>query len=138
MLNGATPFASAASARELYRKVIYADVPYPSDMEAVSKDFVKRLLIREPRMRLGSQAGVQELMRHRWFKEISFDALRRRELPAPFVPRVSSEADTSYFLPTGSEGKMAASTVGGGGSSEDVNVPLGREYDRFRPIFADF
>lgn len=135
MLNGATPFASSSSARDLYRKVLYSDIPYPSKMDPVVRDFVKKLLVREPALRLGSSGGgVGDLMRHRWFKGLSFDALRRREMEAPFIPRVSSEADTSYFLPANSGSKSAA----GGYTEEPAEAPSGPEAERFMPIFADF
>jgi len=65
---------------------------------------VKRLLSREVQTRLGNlKSGVEDIKQHKWFQDIDFDALLKRQLKAPWVPKVAGIADTSNFDPYGVE-----------------------------------
>lgn len=66
------------------------------DVSDEAEDFVAKLLVRDPMQRLGRK-GQYEVIRHTWFKDIDVDALRRRQLPAVWVPRVADSMDTSHF-----------------------------------------
>ena len=39
------------------------------------KDFISKCLAKNPKDRLGSQKGLEEIVSHPWFKSISVDAL---------------------------------------------------------------
>jgi len=56
-------------------------------------DFITSLL-REPENRLGSN-GVAEIKQHPFFEDLDWDNLLDCE--PPFVPKLDSEIDTSYF-----------------------------------------
>jgi PAS domain S-box-containing protein len=60
------------------------------------KDLIKQLLIKDPKKRLGSVAGAEDIKRHAWFKGINWALLRNEE--APLAPQrrtsTSSRADT--------------------------------------------
>lgn len=65
---------------------------------------MKRLLSREVQTRLGNlKGGAEDIKQHKWFQDIDFDALMKRQLKAPWVPKVSGIADTSNFDPYGVE-----------------------------------
>lgn len=50
-------------------------------------DFISKLLVKDPRKRLGGgEEDAKELKRHSFFKDIDWDKLARKEIPAPFVP----------------------------------------------------
>ena len=42
--------------------------------------------------------GSQDVMEHRFFADIDWDTVTTKQLPAPFIPNVTSDHDTSYFL----------------------------------------
>ena len=42
--------------------------------------------------------GSQDVMEHRYFADIDWNQVTKKQLPAPFIPNVSSDDDTSYFL----------------------------------------
>ena len=42
--------------------------------------------------------GSQDVMEHRFFAEINWDLVTNKQLQPPFIPSVSSDDDTSYFL----------------------------------------
>jgi serum/glucocorticoid-regulated kinase 2 len=39
-------------------------------MTADCKDFLSKILIKDPKERLGSKNGVQEILEHPWFKDL--------------------------------------------------------------------
>lgn len=53
---------------------------------------MKRLLSREIQTRLGNlKGGVEDIKQHAWFKPFDFEALMKRTLKAPWVPKVRLE-----------------------------------------------
>ena len=62
------------------------------------KDFILRLLIKDPRNRLGGgPLDAEEVKRHKFFNSINWDDLLKRNIPAPFIPRISGLTDVSNF-----------------------------------------
>jgi hypothetical protein len=65
---------------------------------------VKRLLSREVQNRLGNQkGGTDDIKNHRWFQGFDFDAIYRKQMRAPWIPKITSATDTSNFDPYGTE-----------------------------------
>lgn len=68
-------------------------IPSHAKLSRPSADLIKSLLTHATK-RLGS-ASVDDIKRHSFFKEISFDGLR--QTVAPFVPKIKYAEDTSNF-----------------------------------------
>ena len=52
------------------------------------------------RVRLGCGGrDAEEVMEHEWFGDMDWHALAVGKLPTPFVPRLQSPTDDSYFGP---------------------------------------
>ena len=67
-------------------KIIFPDpVKHKIDMSEELKDFITKLLERDPASRLGTN-GHQEVMNHPWFSDIDFDKILNKEVKAPFKP----------------------------------------------------
>jgi serine/threonine protein kinase len=84
----------------LFRSIANCEYKFPTDgkMSWTSKDLIKRVLLLNPGKRLGSLAGgVDDVFAHKWFKEIDFAALRRREVEAPWLPEIKDPLDSSKF-----------------------------------------
>ena len=65
---------------------------------------MKRLLSREVQTRLGNlKGGTDDIKQHKWFHGFDFDALLKRQMKAPWVPKVKSVTDTSNFDPYGAD-----------------------------------
>ena len=64
------------------------DLPpgYPKE----AADFINKCLMRQPSKRLGIN-GSEEVKGHPWFASFDWEALRRKELKASFVPDVQKE-----------------------------------------------
>ncbi|CAL8464235.1 g3770 [Coccomyxa elongata] len=120
MLAGCPPFmagqasgqpGSRATTLETYRKIVGGQLSIPTHINPPARDLIQRLLVPDPGRRLGSAAaGARDIKRHAFFRGYDWDALLRRELPAPIVPEVLREGDASNF------GRYTEST--------DVEIPV--------------
>jgi protein-serine/threonine kinase len=95
-LVGYPPFCSE-SAHETYRKIMnWRDQLYFPDDVHVSpeaEDLIRRLIC-NPEQRIG-RGGAEEIKQHPFFDGVDWDTIR--DLRAPFVPKLSSITDTTYF-----------------------------------------
>ena len=55
------------------------------------KDLIFKLLIKEPENRIGSDGGIDQILKHPWFAEIDIEKLLRKELTPPFIPVVKND-----------------------------------------------
>lgn len=94
MLTGWPPFYDK-NLRKMCEQILKADLRFPDKLSASDdiKDLIGQLLIRDPARRIDGAA----VMAHPFFKSIDWDALLRKEVEAPFVPRVESETDIRNF-----------------------------------------
>ena len=80
-------------------------------MEADAKDFLQKLLVREPEKRLGSMRGVEELKEHEFFKDINWETLatsvspwghlgKGKDLDCVNFPMASSSPDELNLIDT--------------------------------------
>ncbi|KAK1130917.1 hypothetical protein K0M31_017223 [Melipona bicolor] len=105
LLTGASPFTvdgEKNTQQEISRRILKTDPPVPSHLSPTVRDFIQRLLVKDPRQRLGGgPSDAKELKEHSFFKKapapFTWQALERREIRPPFVPRITHELDTSNF-----------------------------------------
>ena len=82
----------------LYEKIIAGKVRYPSYFAPDAKDLLKSLLTSDITKRFGNLAnGSRDIFGHSWFQEVDWERLYRKEIPAPYVPKVEGDADASNF-----------------------------------------
>lgn len=99
MCCGWSPFY-AEDVQQMYKNIAFGKVRFPKDaLSHDGRNFVKGLLNRNPRHRLGANGDTRELKAHPFFKDIDWDALAAKLIPPPFKPVISSETDTSNFDP---------------------------------------
>ena len=97
---------------------------FPSHFDPYAKDLVKRLLVADRTKRLGNlKSGAEDIKRHKWFKDIDWDALLCKSIPAPITPIVRHPGDTRNFE------KYPDPTP------EDLSSPI---LDSFNDQFRDF
>lgn len=83
---------------EIYDAILADEPLYPIHMPRDSVSILQKLLIREPELRLGSgPTDAQEIMSHAFFRNINWDDILHKRVPAPFIPQISSATDTSNF-----------------------------------------
>ena len=63
-----------------------------------ARDVLVKLLVRDPRFRLGSGDGdATELKEHPFFNEVDWDGLYNGRIVSPWTPTVNGSLDTSQF-----------------------------------------
>uniref|UniRef100_A0A8C0C2X0 Ribosomal protein S6 kinase n=1 Tax=Balaenoptera musculus TaxID=9771 RepID=A0A8C0C2X0_BALMU len=101
LLTGASPFTvdgEKNSQAEISRRILKSEPPYPQEMSAVAKDLIQRLLMKEPKKRLGcGPRDADEIKEHLFFQKINWDDLAAKKVPAPFKPVIRDELDVSNF-----------------------------------------
>lgn len=99
MCCGWSPFF-AENTQQMYKNIAFGKVRFPKEvLSAEGRSFVKGLLNRNPKHRLGSQGDARELRAHAFFNDIDWELLRLKKIPPPFKPHIASETDTSNFDP---------------------------------------
>eukprot|EP00392_Amoebophrya_sp_AT5.2_P016469 g16731.t1 len=82
----------------IYQKVIAGKFSTPKHVDVKARDLIKRFLTNERTKRIGClAAGFHDIKEHKWFKNVSWDALANKQLPPPFQPGVKSADDTTMF-----------------------------------------
>ncbi len=94
MLVGSTPFEEEHAP---FGRMTGNRIALPKRLSDQAQNLIKRLLIRNPHDRLGSSVGASAIINHAWFAGFDWTALRARRMPAPIVPNLVNNADTSYF-----------------------------------------
>ena len=83
---------------EIYDAILADEPLYPIHMPRDSVSILQKLLTREPELRLGSgPTDAQEIMSHAFFRNINWDDVYHKRIPAPFMPQITSATDTSNF-----------------------------------------
>lgn len=83
---------------EIYDAILADEPLYPIHMPRDSVSILQKLLTREPEFRLGSgPTDAQEIMSHAFFRNINWDDIYHKRVPAPFMPTISNATDTSNF-----------------------------------------
>ncbi|KAK6033670.1 kinase domain protein [Ostertagia ostertagi] len=92
MLYGLPPFYSRDH-NEMYNRIVNEPVKIKRSISTVSTDIITGLLQKDKTKRLGSKSDFKEVKEHDFFKPVDWEKLLRREIKAPFVPRIESETD---------------------------------------------
>ncbi|KAL2261612.1 hypothetical protein VTK26DRAFT_3787 [Humicola hyalothermophila] len=99
MCCGWSPFY-AEDTQQMYKNIAFGKVRFPRDtLSLEGRNFVKGLLNRNPKHRLGATDDAEELKRHAFFADIDWDALSKKLITPPFKPHLKSDTDVSYFDP---------------------------------------
>ncbi|KAF3987591.1 hypothetical protein FT663_03748 [Candidozyma haemuli var. vulneris] len=99
MCCGWSPFY-ADNTQQMYKNIAFGKVRFPKEvLSPEGRSFVKGLLNRNPRHRLGALKDARELKEHPFFQDVDWNLLKAKDIPPPFKPHLSSETDTSNFDP---------------------------------------
>ena len=99
MCCGWSPFY-AEDTQTMYKNIAFGKVRFPRDaLSPEGRNFVKGLLNRNPKHRLGAHGDAAELQRHPFFADVDWAAFRAKRVVPPFKPKLRSVLDTSNFDP---------------------------------------
>ncbi|KAL7271789.1 Serine/threonine-protein kinase [Rhizina undulata] len=109
MCCGWSPFY-AEDTQQMYKNIAFGKVRFPRDALSIEgRNFVKGLLNRNPKHRLGATHDAKELKSHPFFNDVDWNELLRKNVIPPFKPTLSSETDTSNFDPEFTNAPMSGS-----------------------------
>lgn len=97
MLAGYPPYFDE-SPFGIYQKILAGRLSFTRDFSDNARDLVRKLLNPDRTRRLGClRDGAADIKRHRWFARVSWDGVKSRSIPPPFIPKVSTDNDTTNF-----------------------------------------
>ncbi|KAL8924032.1 MAG: hypothetical protein Q9208_004316 [Pyrenodesmia sp. 3 TL-2023] len=99
MCCGWSPFY-ADDTQQMYKNIAFGKVRFPKDaLSNEGRNFVKGLLNRNPKHRLGAINDAEDLKAHPFFADMDWVALANKTIVPPFKPQLTSVLDTSNFDP---------------------------------------
>ena len=79
---------------ELYKKKLQ----FPRHMDEDAKDLINKLLVIDPKKRIGyGPNGAENIKKHLFFEGINWDDIWNKKTEPPFVPELDDEMDLRYF-----------------------------------------
>ena len=92
MLCGLPPFY-VENLDKMYELIKNSSVKFPRriTLSEEAKDVIRKLLEKNPKKRLGSQSGIEEIKSHPFFASIDFNLVEQKKMKAPFVPELAND-----------------------------------------------
>ena len=94
MMTSQSPF-HGQDQDDIYDAILTDEPLYPEYLPSDAVDLIRKLLVREPRERLGYRKGAEEIMSHDFFNSIDWNALYKKEVTPPFRPTIKDRIDLS-------------------------------------------
>ncbi|KAJ5079900.1 non-specific serine/threonine protein kinase [Anaeramoeba ignava] len=96
MLIGLPPFYSE-DMNALYQKILRQPLKFPTDTPELARDLIKKLLIKNPKKRLGSTSDSESIKNHPYFACYDWDKVYNKEIQPTFKPEIKEITDISNF-----------------------------------------
>uniref|UniRef100_A0A7G3AY86 non-specific serine/threonine protein kinase n=1 Tax=Lutzomyia longipalpis TaxID=7200 RepID=A0A7G3AY86_LUTLO len=101
LLTGSSPFTHEGeknTQHDISLRIQKGPPPLPERLSYDVRDLISKLLIKDPKKRLGgSKVDATDIKSHPFFRRIDWEKLVRKEIPAPFRPPKDYETDTANF-----------------------------------------
>ena len=97
MLSGKLPFAIKRGIK-LSTKIYEKGVEFPKNMNNDAKDLIQKLLVVDPKDRLGEGPdGSEKIKSHPFFKGVNWKDAWQKKIKPPFIPKLKNDTDLRYF-----------------------------------------
>jgi len=99
MLTGLPPYYNQ-NQNIMYQMILTGELRFPAFIAPDCKDFLERLLVRDPEKRLGyGISGGDDIKAHAWFRGMDWQKVLDKKIEPKFKPKVKSIMDISQFDP---------------------------------------
>jgi serine/threonine protein kinase len=99
LFTGVSPFSldrASDTIDKVFRRILTRDPTIPDGLSLDASDLISKLLMRDPKRRLGGgKDDAEELKRHPFFKGMKWSDLAQKAIQAPFTPSLTNELDVS-------------------------------------------
>lgn len=87
MMSGLPPFYST-NMTTMYKRIIRDKVSWKSNVNISNegKDLILKLLSKNPKKRLGSEADSLEVLCHPWFEDLDWTQILEKKIKSPYIP----------------------------------------------------
>eukprot|EP00979_Chaetoceros_neogracilis_P011043 scaffold2671_cov164-Chaetoceros_neogracile.AAC.3 len=97
MLTGDPPFVDK-DPMGIYKMILGGRLSFPRGFNKAAKSLIKKLLTHDLTKRYGCMKnGARDVKKAKWFAEMIWADLTKKEIEAPIIPEVAHESDTSNF-----------------------------------------
>ena len=73
----------------MFVKIIKEDFTFPGGVSKDCMDLIKKLQIKNPEHRLGSENGSEDIKNHPWFNDIDFDEILERKVNFEYLKKIA-------------------------------------------------
>lgn len=92
MLVGLPPYIDRSPA-DVFDRILHEDFEFQYGFDGDARDLIEKCLKKDPRNRI----SIEEIKKHKWFHDLDFEKVGKKELQPPWIPNLSSEEDCKYF-----------------------------------------
>jgi len=97
MVEGHPPFEDDEH-NKMYEKILVSRPAFTDSTSAELRDLIEKLLEKNAYLRIGSSIqGATQIRAHPFFKDLEWAKLQRKEIQAPYKPKLESNVDVSNF-----------------------------------------
>ena len=123
MLVGRLPFPIKRGVK-LSMRIYEKKLEFPKSVQKNARDLIEKLLIVNPKQRLGvGPTGSEDIKNHPFFDGVDWDLAMDKKLKVPFCPKLKNDTDLRYF-----DNMFTDEPIGGiGGVKRKVTI---RDRDR--------
>lgn len=95
---GSSPFHSKDDTK-IVQNILKNNYRFPEYFSVDQRDIIHNLLQNDLSKRFGNlKNGANDIKNHKWFRQIDWFSLLKKQLQAPFLPEIIDPADTSNFV----------------------------------------
>ena len=116
MLFGIPPFYSN-NYEKMFDLITESQLRFPRKIivSEDAKDLIRKLLVKDQDLRLGSNEGFEAIKNHSFFKGFDFKALEEKKMNAPYIPKLDGSIDLTNFDSKYTSEEVATSAISQGG-----------------------
>jgi len=122
-LTGALPYFQGSLSEMFQRRVNGSVLQFPSGLPYYAMDLCAKLLDRDPKTRIGSDGGAEEVRKHPWLSDVDWEALYSKRITPPINPRANLDNfDPAFTREEVSPQLLGFSSTVGNSTIEDTKL----------------